>query len=73
MDTDLTGRLESYTRDQASDIIKGFGGRVVSSVSKNTDYVLAGADPGSKYDKAVELGVKIISEDELMAMLGEIQ
>ena len=64
----LTGKLDSFTRDQASDIIKGFGGRVVSSVSKNTDYVLAGADPGSKLNEARKNNVRIIDEQEFKKM-----
>jgi DNA ligase (NAD+) len=65
----LTGSLENYTRDKASEIIENLGGRVSSSVSKNTDYVLAGAEAGSKLDKAKKLGVKTISEAEFESML----
>ncbi|MCL2688429.1 MAG: NAD-dependent DNA ligase LigA [Chitinispirillia bacterium] len=60
----LTGTLEKYTREQASKIIMDEGGKVTSSVSKKTDYVLAGAQAGSKLDKAAALGVKVISEAE---------
>jgi DNA ligase (NAD+) len=67
----LTGGMESMTREQAKRTIEERGGRVSSSVSKKTDYVVAGSDPGSKYEKARELEVKIIGEDELLAMLKE--
>jgi DNA ligase (NAD+) len=60
----LTGELKSYTREQASSIIKSLGGNISSSVSKNTNFVLAGASPGSKLTKAKELGVAIIDEEE---------
>ena len=65
----LTGALENYTRQSASGLIKERGGKVSSSVSKKTDYVLAGDDPGSKYDKAKKLGVAILSESEFEKML----
>jgi len=67
----LTGSLDSYTRDEAKEIIEKLGGNVSSSVSKKTDYVLVGKEPGSKYDKALELGVKILSEDDFKKMIGE--
>lgn len=60
----LTGALRNYTRESASELIISLGGNVSSSVSKKTDYVVAGKEPGSKYDKAKALGVKIISEKE---------
>jgi DNA ligase (NAD+) len=66
----LTGTLATMSRDEAKQKIKDMGGDVVGSVSKNTDYVVAGTDPGStKYDKAQELGVKILDEDEFLKML----
>lgn len=65
----LTGSLENYTRGQAKDLILERGGRVSSSVSKNTDFVLVGEDPGSKYEKAKKLGVAILSEDEFKNLL----
>lgn len=67
----LTGTLENYTREVATELIEKSGGRVSSSVSKKTDYVLVGTDPGSKYDKAKALGVKIISERDFEKMLGK--
>jgi len=65
----LTGSLPTLTRTQASDIIEKNGGKVSGSVSKNTDYVLAGEDAGSKLTKAQQLGVTVISEDEFNAMI----
>ena len=59
----LTGTLPTYSRDDASKILEGLGAQVVSSVSKKTDYVLAGTDAGSKLTKAKELGVEIIDEE----------
>jgi DNA ligase (NAD+) len=66
----LTGTLPSMTRDEARELIETNGGRVTGSVSKKTDYVLAGADPGSKLDKANQLGVPVIDEDNFRKMLG---
>jgi DNA ligase (NAD+) len=65
----LTGALQHYTRDEAAALIKARGGKTSGSVSKNTDYVLVGDDPGSKYDKAKELGIKILSEEQFKKML----
>ena len=65
----LTGTLEKYTRDEASLIIEKFGGKTSSSVSKKTDYVLAGEEAGSKLTKAENLGVKIITEAEFEEMI----
>ena len=64
----LTGTLEKYTRDEASEIIEKFGGKTSGSVSKKTDYVLAGEDAGSKLRKANELGIKVITEEEFEEM-----
>ena len=60
----LTGTLETLTRDEAKEIIENNGGKTVGSVSKKTSVVIVGKDPGSKYDKALELGIEIWSEDE---------
>ncbi len=65
----LTGSLEKYTRQEATDLIEKFGGKVSGSVSKKTDYLLAGEDAGSKLTKAQSLGVKIISEEEFEGMI----
>ena len=64
----LTGSLEKYTRKEAEDIIEKFGGKTSGSVSKKTDYVLAGEDAGSKLTKAQSLGVTVISEAEFEEM-----
>ena len=66
----LTGTLARHTRDEAKNMIENAGGRVSGSVSKKTDYVVAGADAGSKLDKAKELGVPVIDEDEMETLLG---
>jgi DNA ligase (NAD+) len=65
----LTGTLPSMTREEATEKIEALGGHVTSSVSKKTDYVLAGAEPGSKFDKAKELAVRIIDESQFRKML----
>ena len=65
----LTGTLEKYTREEASNIIEKFGGKTSSSVSKKTAFVLAGEEAGSKLTKAQNLGVTIISEDEFAEMI----
>ncbi|OHA79646.1 MAG: hypothetical protein A2675_03090 [Candidatus Yonathbacteria bacterium RIFCSPHIGHO2_01_FULL_51_10] len=62
----LTGTLATIGRDEAKEIIRRMGGSVASSVSKDTDYVVAGEKPGSKYDKALTLGVTILTEDEFL-------
>ncbi len=65
----LTGSLENFTRDEASEIIENLGGKVSSSVSKKTTYVLAGEEAGSKLTKAQDLGITIISEKEFSDMI----
>jgi DNA ligase (NAD+) len=66
----LTGTLENYTRDEASKLIEDRGGRVSSSVSKKTDYVLAGSEAGSKLTKAESLGVAILAEEDFRSLIG---
>lgn len=65
----LTGTLENYTRDGATEIIEKFAGKVASSVSKKTDYVIAGEEAGSKLEKAQKLGVKVITEVEFEELI----
>lgn len=65
----LTGTLVKLTRDEAADKIRSLGGKVASSVSKKTNFVVAGTEPGSKFEKAKELGVKIIDETEFIKWL----
>ncbi len=65
----LTGELENWTRDEAKDIIRREGGSISSSVSRKTSFVLAGKNPGSKYEKAKTLGVKILDENEFDKLL----
>lgn len=66
----LTGSLSSITRDDAKEKIESLGGNTSGSVSKKTDVVICGADPGSKYTKAVELGIEIWDEEKFLEMLG---
>jgi DNA ligase (NAD+) len=65
----LTGTLEHYSREQAAELVVSLGGSVSSSVSKKTDFVVAGAAPGSKFDRARELGVKVINEEEFRRLI----
>ena len=67
----LTGTLEKYSRNEATEIIEKNGGQTSSSVSKNTNYVLAGESAGSKLEKAKKLGIQIISEKEFISMINE--
>ena len=68
----LTGTLPTLKRDQASAMIEAAGGKVSGSVSKKTDFVVAGAEAGSKLEKAQNLGITVLSEEELLGMLGEL-
>ena len=66
----FTGTLEKMTRTEAKALAERLGAKVVGSVSKNTDYVVAGADAGSKLTKAREAGVNVLTEDEWLALVG---
>jgi len=65
----ITGTLPGLTRDEAAEAVRAAGGKVSSSVSKKTNFVVAGENAGSKYDKAVELGVPILDEDGFRALI----
>ncbi len=65
----LTGALSKFTREGATRLIESEGGRVSSSVSRNTDYVVVGSNPGSKYRKALDLGVRVLDEDTFLSMI----
>jgi DNA ligase (NAD+) len=65
----LTGSLESFTRDEAKKEIERLGGRVTGNVTKNTDYLILGKDPGQKYQKAKEIGINILEENNFKNML----
>jgi DNA ligase (NAD+) len=67
----VTGTLERFSRDEVEELIHELGGKPTSSVSKNTDYVIAGADPGSKLDRARALGVKVLDEREFLRLIGK--
>ncbi len=64
----FSGELKSMTRDEAQDVVRRLGGHPSSSISRRTDYLVKGMDPGSKYDKALKLGVKIIDEQEFLQL-----
>ena len=66
----FTGALEHRSREEAGELVQQHGGKVSGSVSKKTDYVVVGADPGSKYDRAKELGVSILTEPEFEKLIG---
>jgi len=65
----LTGTLAGYTRTELKELLQSLGGRVIGSVSKKTDFVVVGENPGSKYDKALDLGITILSESDVMTMI----
>lgn len=65
----FTGVMEKYSRGEAGNLVKSLGGRVSSSISKETDFLVAGNEPGSKYEKAVKLNVKILGEKEFLKMI----
>ena len=67
----LTGGLQKYSRDQAKKKLQALGATVTSSVSKKTDFVVAGVDPGSKYEQALKLKIAILSEDDFLKLIGE--
>ncbi|RKX64599.1 DNA ligase (NAD(+)) LigA, partial [candidate division TA06 bacterium] len=67
----VTGTLKNYTRQEIKDLIELLGGHATDSVSKSTDFVLVGDNPGSKYEKALKLNVKIISEEEFEKLIGK--
>jgi DNA ligase (NAD+) len=67
----ITGSLEGYSRDSATEAVQNLGGKVSGSVSKKTGFVIVGDSPGSKYDKAVKLGVPVLNEDGLRVLLSE--
>ena len=67
----FTGGLDHFTRDGAQQAVETVGGRVSSSVSKKTSYVVAGRDPGSKLDQARTLGVTILTEQEFSSLIGK--
>jgi DNA ligase (NAD+) len=66
----ITGTLPTLGRTEARDLVEGAGGKVTDSVSKNTDFLVVGADAGSKLDKARALGVEVIDETELLRRIG---
>ncbi len=67
----FTGELESYTRSEAEALVQRYGGRVASSVSRTTDLVVVGRNPGSKYQRALELGIKTINEEQFLEMVNQ--
>jgi DNA ligase (NAD+) len=66
----VTGTLKNFSRKEIEDLIHQLGGKAASSVSRNTDFVIVGEEPGSKLEKARQLGIKTISEEEFLRMIG---
>lgn len=66
----FTGTLKSYGRDEARNLVESLGGKTASTVSKKVDFVVAGEDPGSKFEKARDLGIRILTEEEFKTMIG---
>jgi DNA ligase (NAD+) len=67
----FTGELEKYSRRKAQNLVENLGARATGSISKNTDYVVVGENPGSKFEKAKELGVKVIGEEEFLKLISD--
>jgi len=67
----FTGILTQFTRDEAKNLVESLGGKTTSSVSKKTDYVVVGADPGSKYENAKMLRIPLLTEDEFKTLIGK--
>ena len=65
----LTGTLVGYSRNELKELLQSQGGRVIGSVSAKTDYLVLGENPGSKYEKALELGITILSETDVINMI----
>jgi DNA ligase (NAD+) len=65
----FTGSLKTFARDEARTLVESLGAMTSSSISKKVDFVVVGEDPGSKYDKAKELGIKILTEEEFKKMV----
>ncbi len=66
----FTGGLDSMSRSDAENLVRSLGGRASGSVSRKTDYVVAGHDPGTKYEKARQLGVKVLDEEAFLRLVG---